>query len=641
MVEMKKVKITLPDGSVQEWAAGTTPQQVAEKIGQRLAKDALAALVNGKAVDLNYKINETAELRILTFDSPEGKGVYWHDSAHILASAVKMLWPKIKLAIGPAIEQGFYYDFDGHSFTDEELGKIEAEMGKIIKGNLAFERKEISTTEAKKLFKDQPYKLELVKEIKGPISVYWLGKGFVDLCEGPHSPSSGKVGAVKLLKLSAAYWRGDSSKSQLQRVYGISFRTQKELDGFLKMKEEAAARDHKVLGVALDLFTFSDLVGAGLPLWTPKGTVLRNLLDDFVWELRKKRGYEKVEIPHITKKELYDISGHWDKFKDDLFKIKTRDGHIFAIKPMNCPHHVQIYKRRQWSYRDLPQRYANTTVCYRDEQTGELSGLSRVRGFAQDDAHLFCRMSQAKDEFIKIWDIVHEFYAAFGFKLRIRLSLHDPKQPEKWLGDNKKWLFAENILREIAREKKADYFEAIGEAAFYGPKLDFLAKDSLGREWQVATIQLDMNMPERFDLTCVNEKSEHERIVMVHAAIMGSIERFLSIIIEHYAGAFPLWLSPMQVRILNVSDKHTGFAKNIEGGLAQAGIRVDSDYSNNTVEYKVRDSQMQKIPYTVTIGDKEVEKGTLAVRGRDGKVRFGVAPEEFIRQLKQEVQDRK
>lgn len=404
--------------------------------------------------------------------------------------------------------------------------------------------------------------------------------------------------------------------------------------------EDPKHPDHKRLGRELDLFVFSDLVGSGLPLWTPKGTLLRNLLDDFVWELREKKGYEKVEIPHITKKELYEKSGHWDKFKDDLFRIKTRDGDEFAMKPMNCPHHTQIYARKPWSYREMPQRYANSTMCYRDEQSGELNGLSRTRAFTQDDAHVFCREGQVKEEFLKIWDIVQEFYKAFGFNLRIRLSFHDPKESEKYLGDKDRWEFAENILRQIATEKGAETFEGVGEAAFYGPKLDFMAKDSLGREWQVATIQLDMNMPERFDLTCMNEKGEKERIVMIHAAIMGSIERFLSVIIEHLNGAFPLWLSPVQAKILPISDKHAMYAKEVADVFRAAGIRTEIDGSNETLGKKIRNGKSEKIPYLLVVGDDEVSKKTVALESRDkGKI-GALAIAETVERLKEEIRTR-
>lgn len=408
------------------------------------------------------------------------------------------------------------------------------------------------------------------------------------------------------------------------------------------MKETRAPeiKDHKQLGRELDLFVFSDLVGSGLPLWTPRGTLIRNLLDEFVWELRKKRGYEKVEIPHITKKELYETSGHWEKFKDDLFHVKTREGDEFALKPMNCPHHTQIYARKQWSYRELPQRYANTTMCYRDEQSGELNGLSRTRAFTQDDAHAFCRESQVKEEFIKVWDIIHEFYAVFGFEPKtIRLSFHDPKHPEKYLGDKSRWKIAEDILENIAKEKGAKTIDGVGEAAFYGPKLDFIAHDALGREWQVATIQLDMNMPERFDLNCINEKGEKERIVMIHAAIMGSIERFLSVILEHLNGAFPLWLAPVQAKVISISEKQADYAKEVFTQLRDAGIRVELDDSAETLGKRIRNAKTEKVPYLLVMGDEEVKSQTATLEGRAGKV-GALSVEEIIQRLKKEVRER-
>lgn len=403
---------------------------------------------------------------------------------------------------------------------------------------------------------------------------------------------------------------------------------------------EQNKNDHREIGRELDLFTFSDLVGSGLPLWTPKGTLLRNLLDDFVWELRKTRGYEKVEIPHITKKDLYETSGHWDKFKDDLFRITTREGDEFALKPMNCPHHTQIYARKSWSYRELPQRYANSTMCYRDEQSGELNGLSRVRAFTQDDAHVFCRIQDAKDEIQKIWDIVHIFYEAFGMDLHLRLSLRDLEHPEKYLGNQELWDKAEKILKEVATGNKTEYLEALGEAAFYAPKLDFMAKDSLGREWQVATIQLDVNMPERFDLTCVNEKGEKERIVMIHAAIMGSFERFLSVIIEHTGGLFPTWLSPVQVKVLPISEKHLEYAKGIQVELLENDFRSEIDFSNETLGKKIREAKIQKTPYLLVIGDKEIESNEITVESRSRNE--GSMPlSKFLKKVQKEIKERK
>ena len=409
----------------------------------------------------------------------------------------------------------------------------------------------------------------------------------------------------------------------------------------ISMENETEKNDHRKIGRELDLFTFSELVGAGLPLWTPKGTLLRNLLDDFVWELRKQRGYEKVEIPHITKRDLYEKSGHWDKFKDDLFHINTREGDEFALKPMSCPHHTQIYDRKPWSYRELPQRYANSTMCYRDEQSGELNGLSRTRAFTQDDAHVFCRIENTKEEIQKIWDIVHIFYSTFGLQLRLRLSLRDLKFPEKYLGNQELWDKAEKILKEVAKENKTEYFEAAGEAAFYAPKLDFMASDSLGREWQVATIQLDVNMPESFDLTCINEKGEKERIVMVHAAIMGSIERFLSILIEHYAGAFPLWLSPVQIKVIPVRTNHNDYAKEVYEMLRENNIRTELADEDENLGSKVRSAKTNKIPYWLVIGDKEIEAGKVTLESRDNGQLGQMSKGELVKKLLEEIKNKK
>lgn len=547
-----------------------------------------------------------------------------HSLAHLLAAAVEELYPGTLRTIGPAIENGFYYDFDFSGAKQapgaDDLPAIEAKMREILPSWTKFERMEMSYADAKKAFGDNKYKIELIDEFSkaGDTLTFYTSGAFTDLCRGGHLDNLSAIDprSFKLHKLAGSYWRGDEKRDHLVRIYGLAFGSKADLDAHLALLEEAKKRDHKILGPALDLFTFSPLVGAGLPLWTPNGTLVRNLLDAFVWELREKRGYERVEIPHITKKELYETSGHWDKFKDELFRIKTREGHEFAMKPMNCPHHTQIYARKPWSYRELPQRYANTTTCYRDEQTGELSGLSRVRAFAQDDAHVFCRMAQAKEEFLKIWDIVHEFYPTFGFNLTVRLSTHDPEQPEKYLGDKEKWAIAENLLREIIEEKGAAWFPGVGEAAFYGPKLDFMAKDALGREWQVATIQLDMNMPERFNLTCVNEEGKDERIVMIHAAIMGSIERFLSILIEHTAGNFPFWLSPVQAAIVPIAEAHSAYAESVRAALAEAGIRAEILPADETLGKRVRAAEMRKIPYALVVGDKEAEAKAVAIRAR-------------------------
>lgn len=558
-----------------------------------------------------------------------------HSLAHLLAAAVLELYPNTKRAIGPAIEDGFYYDFEfEYPISENDLPKIETKMKEILPTWNKFERINITTEEARRKFDDNPYKLELINEYaEHGLTVYKSGN-YEDLCRGGHVKNPSKdiePGAFKLNSIAGAYWRGDENNKMLTRIYGLAFQTSGELEEYLKMLGEAQKRDHKKLGRELDLFTFSELVGSGLPLWTPKGTILRNILDDFVWDLRKRYGYERVDIPHITKKELYQKSGHWEKFKNELFKITTREGHVLALKPMNCPHHTQIYARKQWSYKELPQRYASTTKCYRDEQTGELQGLVRLRSFTQDDAHVFCRISQAKEEIQKIWDIVHAFYKACELKLHLHLSLRDPQHPEKYLGDKKHWANAEKILKEIASENKTEYTEMPGEAAFYAPKLDFMATDSIGRKWQVATIQLDVHMPESFDLVCINENGERERIVMIHAAIMGSIERFLSIIIEHFAGAFPFWLSPVQVSALTINEKVLDYARSIVEKLREKNIRVELDSRNESIAKKIREVEIQRVPYLLVIGEKEMKENKIAVRER-GKGDLGsMALDEFLK----------
>ena len=578
-----------------------------------------------------------------------------HTAEHVLHQAVKELYPSVHLAMGPATEEGFYFDFDSSpegggavKISEEDFPQIEAKMQEIIDLDLPLIEKEVLVAEARELFAGNPYKQEWVDEIeeKGElVTVYWTGKpgsdrAMVDLCAGPHVASTGQVKAFKLLSVAGAYWHGDEKNKMLTRIYGVAFPSQEELDKYLSLLKESKKRDHKILGPRMDLFTFSELVGPGLPLWAPKGALMRHLLDDFVWELRQERGYERVEIPHITKRSLYETSGHWDKFADELLHIKTREGHEFAMKPMNCPHHTQIYARKPHSYREMPQRYANTTMVYRDEQTGELSGLSRVRSITQDDAHVFCRKSQAAEEMGKIWDIINEFYSAVGFKLWVRLSLSDPDQMEKYLGKRADWEYAEEQLRQLAKSRDEGVQEVVGEAAFYGPKLDFMAEDSLGREWQVATIQLDMNMPENFDLTCINEAGEKERIVMLHAAIMGSIERYISILIEHFAGKFPVWLAPVQVKLLPISQNHHQYAQELVKKLTAADFRVELDDRSETLSAKIRDAQLEQIPYMAVVGDKEMEAESIAVRAREGGQQTVISVAEFIEKLKTEVEDR-
>lgn len=553
-----------------------------------------------------------------------------HTLAHLLAKVITTQYPHAKPTIGPSIENGFYYDFDfsgGEAPTTEDLKGIEKQMRRILPSWKEFSHREVTADEAREAFSGNAFKTELINDLEkegATITLYTVGSGdqaFTDLCRGGHSEKPAEeIGSdsFTLHSVAGAYWRGDEKNPMLTRIYGYAFDTKEELDAYQNQIEEAKKRDHRKLGKELDLFTFSELVGSGLPLWTPKGTQIRHLLDSFVWELRLKHGYERVTIPHITKKSLYETSGHWDKFADELFRITTREGKEYALKPMNCPHHTQIFDRQPHSYRNMPQRYAETTMVYRDEQSGELGGLTRVLSITQDDSHVFCRHNQVKQEFFKIWDIIDTFYGAFGFKLRVRLSFHDPLEFKKYLGTPEVWQNAENALKEIAEERNADYFVAQGEAAMYGPKLDFMAKDSLGREHQVATIQLDMNMPERFDLNCINEQGEKERIVMIHCAIMGSIERFSAVLIEHLGGNFPLWLSPEQVRIIPVSEVHTAYAKTVFDELKAVGIRVSLDDSNESMGKKIRNAKMEKLPYFVVVGDKEVAEKNVTLESRNG-----------------------
>jgi threonyl-tRNA synthetase len=578
-----------------------------------------------------------------------------HSMAHVLAQSVLKLWPDTQITIGPPIDTGCYYDFKfATPITDDDFKKIEKEMRGIINKGQTFEVDTLLTDDSIAFWKDrnQKFKVELIEDLatKGETEVTHYknldaegNEMFVDLCKGGHVENLKELPAdgFKIMSLAGAYWRGDETRDQLTRLYVAVFPTKDELKAHLQMLEEAKKRDHRKLGAEMDLFTFSELVGPGLPLWTPRGTLLRNLLDGYVWELREARGYSRVTIPHITKKELYEKSGHWQKFADQLFHITTREGHEFAMKPMNCPHHTQIYASQQRSYKDLPQRYAETTTCYRDEQSGELHGLSRVRAFSQDDAHVFCRMEQVKEEFLKIWDIIDTFYATVGFgKLEVRLSLHDPDNFDKYLGTPELWKKAEDSIRELATERGADYKEELGEAAFYGPKVDFITKDSIGREWQVATIQLDINMPENFDLTCINENGEKERIVMIHAAIMGSLERFFSIYLEHVAGVFPLWLSPVQVNLLPVADVHEQYAATVAAALKERGMRVEILDSSESLGKRVREGEKKKVPYLLVLGDKEKESNGVTVRNIKTKEQVEISLADFIEKTVEDISSR-
>ncbi len=571
-----------------------------------------------------------------------------HTLAHLLAAAVLERYPHAKATIGPAIDTGFYYDFDfagGDKPGDAELKELEESMRALLPSWEEMTGTETSEKDARDRFKDNPYKLELIDEIssKGEKVTLYTAGGFTDLCRGGHSENPGKdlaAGSFALDRVAGAYWRGDETKPMLTRIYGLAFDTKEELEAYKAQREEAKKRDHRLIGRELDLFTFSELVGSGLPLWTPKGALMRHLLDAFVWELRQKHGYQRVTIPHITKKALYETSGHWEKFSDELFRITTREGKEYALKPMNCPHHTQIFDRHPHSYKDMPQRYAETTMVYRDEQSGELGGLTRVLSITQDDSHVFCRHNQVKEEFFKIWDIVDSFYGAFGFKLRVRLSFHDPASSEKYLGTPEVWKNAEDALRGIAKERGADHFEAQGEAAMYGPKLDFMATDSLGREHQVATIQLDMLQPERFDLSCINEKGEKERVVMIHCAIMGSLERFSAVMLEHTGGNLPTWLAPEQVRVLPIAEAHHAYGQEVVDALRKAGVRAELDAGNDSLGKRIREGKKQKLPYLLVVGGAEMNAKTITAESRDHGKLENVPLADFAARVTKEIADR-
>lgn len=564
-----------------------------------------------------------------------------HTLAHLLAAAVLERYPHAKPTIGPATETGFYYDFDfsgGDAPGEGELEALTTSMQELLADWDTMTGTEVSENDARDRFKGNEYKRELIDgivEAGEPITLYTAGS-FTDLCRGGHSEHPKHdiaADSFTLERVAGAYWRGSEENAMLTRIYGLAFDTKEELVAHQAQVEEAKKRDHRKLGAELDLFTVSPLVGSGLPLWTPKGAIVRHELDRFVWELRDANGYQRVTIPHITKKDLYETSGHWSKFADELFRITTREGKEYALKPMNCPHHTQIFARKPHSYREMPQRYAETTMVYRDEQSGELGGLTRVLSITQDDSHVFCRENQVKEEFFRIWDMVDRFYGAFGFTLQVRLSFHDPETMEKYLGTKETWDAAEQALREIAQERNADYFESAGEAAMYGPKLDFMATDSMGRKHQVATIQLDLNQPERFDLTCINEEGSKERIVMIHCAIMGSIERFSAVLIEHTGGNLPFWLSPVQVRALPISEKHHAYASEIVSRLKTAGLRAELDDANESLGKKIRAAKQERLPVLLVIGDSEVESGTVTIENRDTGKQEGVSIDDLVSSL--------
>ncbi|WBV60900.1 threonine--tRNA ligase [Chryseobacterium camelliae] len=615
------IKITLPDNSVREFEAGVTPLDVAKSISEGLARNTISAVVNDKQVETTTPITTDSTVQLLTWNDDLGKKAFWHSSAHLLAQAILEFYPNAKLTIGPAIEKGFYYDVDfgDESLSDKDFEKIEKKVLENAKKGSTFSLYPVSKEEALKVYADNPYKVELISNLNDGEITFVTHDDFTDLCRGGHIPNTSIVKAMKILNAAGAYWRGNENNPQLTRVYGISFPKQKDLTEYLELLEEAKKRDHRKLGKELGIFAFSEKVGQGLPLWLPKGAALRKKLENFLSEAQKKAGYEFVISPHIGAKELYVTSGHWDKYGADSFQpIKTpNEGEEFMLKPMNCPHHCEIYKTSQWSYRDLPKRYAEFGTVYRYEQSGELHGLTRVRGFTQDDAHLFCTPDQLMDEFKKTIDLVLYVFGSLGFAdFTAQISLRDPNNKEKYIGTDENWEKAENAIVTAATEKGLNTVTEYGEAAFYGPKLDFMVKDALGRKWQLGTIQVDYNLPERFDLWYTGNDGEKHRPVMIHRAPFGSMERFIAILIENTAGDFPLWLAPDQFIILPISEKYVDYAKKVSQLLENHDISGLIDDRNEKTGKKIRDAELKKIPFMIVVGENEENDGTISVRRR-------------------------
>lgn len=618
---MNNIIITLPDGSTREFPKGSTAMDVALSISEGLARNVLAAKINGEVWDATRPINDSAKLQLLTWNDEEGKSTFWHSSAHLLAEAMEALYPGIKLGIGPPIDNGFYYDIDfgDYQFSSSEFPKVEAKMLELAREDNTYKRIDISKAEAIEYFKEKadPYKLDLLERLEdGSITFYEQGN-FTDLCKGPHIPSTGKIKAVKLMLVAGAYWLGDVTSKQLTRVYAVSFPKQKELKEHLHMLEEAKKRDHKKLGKEMELFTFSEKVGAGLPIWLPKGTAVRERLEKFMRQAQIERGYLPVVTPHIGKKELYVTSGHYEKYGADSFQpIKTpNEDEEFLLKPMNCPHHCEIFNFKPHSYKELPMRIAEFGTVYRYEQSGELNGLARVRGFTQDDAHIFCTQDQIKSEFVAVIDLVMYVFKKLGFdNFTAQISLRDKEDRTKYIGSDENWEKAEAAIIEAAQERDLETVTEYGEAAFYGPKLDFMVKDAIGRKWQLGTIQVDYNLPERFELEYVGADNQKHRPVMIHRAPFGSLERFIGILIEHCAGDFPLWLSPEQISILPISEKYNDYCEKVLKYLNNHDIRGFVDDRNEKIGKKIRDSEVQKIPFMLIIGEQEAENESVSVR---------------------------
>ncbi len=640
---MEMIKITLPDGAVREYPKGSTGTQIAAGISEGLARVAIAIEVNGETQELYRPVEADSSIRLFTWNDPEGKNVFWHSSAHIMAEAILEFYPDALLTIGPPVENGFYYDIDfqGKSFTQEDFTKVEKRFLELSKTGETFERRAVSKTQALEVYKDNPYKTELIENLEdGSITFYYSGN-FVDLCRGPHVPNSNIIKAMKIMSIAGAYWRGNEKNKMLTRVYGVSFPKQKELDEHLQRLEEAKKRDHRKLGKELELFTFSEKVGMGLPLWLPKGARLRETLVEFLKKVQEAYGYLQVVTPHIGNKKLYVTSGHWEKYGKDSFQpIETpEEGELFMLKPMNCPHHCEIYASRPRSYRELPLRLAEFGTVYRYEQSGELHGLTRVRGFTQDDAHIFCRPDQVKDEFKKVIDIVLYIFKVLKFEDYVaQISLRDPEKPEKYFGNNEQWETAESAIIEAAAEKGLKTVTELGEAAFYGPKLDFMVRDAIGRKWQLGTIQVDYQLPNRFELEYTGPDNQPHRPVMIHRAPFGSLERFVAVLIEHTAGDFPLWLTPEQVTVLPLGEKYEQYAHTVATNLRIAGIRAAVDDRNETVGKKIRDAEVAKLPFMLVVGEKEAESNSVAVRRRKEGDLGTMSNEAFIAFIKNEVE---
>ena len=639
------IEIRFPDQSVRTYPEGTTPFQVAQSISEGLARNVLSAQFNGQNIEVTTPLEENGEIKLFTWNDKEGKTAFWHSSAHVLAQALLALYPDCKLTIGPAIENGFYYDadFGDQSLTEKELVAIEKKMLEFAREKFEFKMRSSSKAEALAYYKKQnnPYKIELIENLEDGTITFCDHADFTDLCRGGHIPQTGVIKAIKLTNVAGAYWRGDETKPQLTRIYGISFPKQKELTEYLERLEEAKKRDHRKLGKELDLFTFSQKVGQGLPLWLPKGAALRDRLENFLKKAQTKAGYEQVISPHIGNKELYMTSGHYEKYGADSFQpIHTpAEGEEFLLKPMNCPHHCEIYKAKPWSYRDLPKRYAEFGTVYRYEQSGELHGLTRVRGFTQDDAHIFCMPEQLDEEFKKVIDLVLYVFSSLGFEdFTAQVSLRDPQKPEKYIGSTQNWELAEQAILNAAKEKNLDYVVETGEAAFYGPKLDFMVKDALGRQWQLGTIQVDYNLPERFDLQYKGSDNELHRPVMIHRAPFGSMERFVAILLEHTGGNFPLWLMPNQVNILCVSEKYKNYALKVLNFLENHEIRALLDDRNETIGKKIRESEMTKVPYMMIIGEKEAAEDNVSLRKHHEGDLGSFSLEDVVVRLKSEIE---